>query len=411
MSEERNSDCQSSRPYRLKNAVQNYGWGGKDENAYIANLLGIDPVPGKPYAELWMGVHPKSPSFIIDPNLGPLSLASWISENKPERLSLNASPSFSAGLPYLLKVLSAGEALSIQAHPNKQQAERLHLLDPEHYPDDNHKPEIAVALDHLEALIGFVSDGEFLALLKLIPEIESLINKDLRPASNLKEGIQRLFKIREQDGDSISNAIGKLQERLIKMSHPSESESLFLEQSGLRDANDIGLLFLFFLNRVNLGPGEAVFLAPGVPHAYLKGNIIECMANSDNVVRLGLTDKYCDAKALSEILVYDDLTDYRIVPNTQGYMSEYQSPTKEFRVKLLELPEGKIEPFSGRSSLSMFVVTEGELSLHWGGNIDNCNCVFRHGHAFVTPANLNYFDLRARHDTKVFFVEIPEAEI
>ncbi|NQT61392.1 MAG: mannose-6-phosphate isomerase, class I [Candidatus Marinimicrobia bacterium] len=404
MPNEKNTDCQSARPYRLENTIQNYAWGTRNHEAYIAKLLGINPEPGQAYAELWMGVHPNAPSSIIDLEEGPLSLAKWISERPQERISGGGRQT---ALPYLFKVLSAGEALSIQAHPNKLQAESLHQLDPEHYPDDNHKPEIAVAIDHLDALVGFISDQEFFVLLETYPELKSLINRNSEPTANLKEGVQVLFHVEEHDEKSIALTTNQIQQRLSQKNNPDETEILFLDQFEKRGPEDIGLLFIFLLNRVKLGPGEAVFLAPGVPHAYLKGNIIECMANSDNVVRLGLTRKFCDAKALQDILVYDGGSDFRVTQSRQGHLSEYASPVSEFRIKSLDLAEGQSELFTSRTSLTMFLIVEGELSLHWGGENNSCTCILKQGHSFITPANLSEFDMLARLDSKLYLVEIP----
>lgn len=408
MSKERNSDCLTSRPYRLINTIQHYEWGTRNEYAYIADLLGVTPEPGQPFAELWMGVHPNAPSQIIDPEHGPCDFSNWISDNPHKHLSEHDK--FST-LPYLLKILSAGEALSIQAHPNKRQAESLHKSDPEHYPDDNHKPEIAIALDSLDALVGFISNQEYSELLDTTPELNLLVRNIEIPANNLQEGVQKLFHLWETDRKSFADTSRKIHERLTLKSIPDETEQLFLRQFDKRGPEDIGLIFLFFLQRVHLEPGDAVFLAPGVPHAYLSGNIIECMANSDNVVRLGLTNKFCDVNALSDILVYDELADYRIVPDKLGFVSEYGSPAKEFKVKLLDLPEGEAESFPSRTSLSMFIVIAGEISLHWGGDNESCTCVFKRGHSFIAPANLPEFKIRARHGSKLFYVEIPDLEI
>ncbi|MBT4035966.1 MAG: mannose-6-phosphate isomerase, class I [Candidatus Marinimicrobia bacterium] len=404
MLNEKNSDCQFSRPYRLENTIQHYDWGTRNHDAYITELLGINPEPGQAYAELWMGVHPNAPSSIIDLEEGPLSLSKWISESPQERLSTEGKQST---LPYLFKVLSAGEALSIQAHPNKLQAENLHQLDPEHYPDSNHKPEIAIAIDYLDALIGFISDQEFAALLEACPELKSFLNRHSRPIGNLKEGVQELFHIWEHDGKSIAVTTKQIHQRLSKINNSDETEMLFLDQFEKRGPEDIGLLFLFFLKRVKLGPGEAVFLAPGVPHAYLKGNILECMANSDNVVRLGLTSKFCDAKALQDILVYDGNSDFRIPQSKRGHLSEYVSPVSEFRIKSVELAKGQFESFTSRTNLTMFLLLEGEISLLWGGKNNSCTCILKRGHSFITPANLSEFDMLARMDAKLYLVEIP----
>ncbi|HEY3342559.1 MAG TPA: mannose-6-phosphate isomerase, class I, partial [Anaerolineae bacterium] len=143
----------SARPYLMHNQVQHYEWGTHDGDAYIPQLLGITPQAGQPYAELWMGAHPKAPStVVVDGHDIPLD--QWIAAHAQELLGHAVAARFDNGLPFLLKVLAAGEALSIQAHPNKAQARLLRASDPAHYPDDNHKPEIAIAIDSLTAVMG-----------------------------------------------------------------------------------------------------------------------------------------------------------------------------------------------------------------------------------------------------------------
>ncbi|MBN1893825.1 mannose-6-phosphate isomerase, class I, partial [bacterium] len=132
-------------PYRLINRMQHYDWGTRDAEAFIPGLLGMIPKKGKPYAELWIGTHPKAPSR-IEWGGKPVSVQSWIAQNPGWVLGPAVADRF-GGLPYLLKVVSAAEPLSIQAHPDKKLAERLHAANPTEYPDDNHKPEIAIALN------------------------------------------------------------------------------------------------------------------------------------------------------------------------------------------------------------------------------------------------------------------------
>ena len=131
-------------PYKLFNKVQNYDWGTKNEDAFIPKFLGVKPEKDLPYGELWIGAHPKAPSEIEIEGIK-YSL-NWVIDNFPEEvLGKDVANIFGGKLPFLLKVLSAAQALSIQLHPNKKQAEILHAKDPINYPDDNHKPEIAIA--------------------------------------------------------------------------------------------------------------------------------------------------------------------------------------------------------------------------------------------------------------------------
>ena len=165
-------------PYRLRNTIQHYAWGTSGLDAFIPRLLGIAPEPDTTYAELWLGAHPKAPSQVMVEDAGEqvlIPLDQWVAQYPAAILGERIANRFNGQLPFLTKVLSAGAPLSIQAHPDKSQAERLHALDPEHYADDNHKPEIAVALDGLAALMGFKPSSEILRTLQLYPELADFL--------------------------------------------------------------------------------------------------------------------------------------------------------------------------------------------------------------------------------------------
>jgi mannose-6-phosphate isomerase len=159
------------KPYLLYNQIQPYEWGTRGKQAYIPNLLEIPTEENKPYAELWMGTHPAAPSQ-IDFDGGLVELHKVIKTYPVEILGVKTYAHFGANLPFLFKVLSAGQALSIQAHPNRQQAIQLHSNDPQHYPDQNHKPEIAIALDELTVLLGLLDPPELIKRLGVYPEVQ-----------------------------------------------------------------------------------------------------------------------------------------------------------------------------------------------------------------------------------------------
>jgi len=400
--------CDQMRPYRLGNMIQHYDWGGRDDRAFIAHLVGKEAEPGVAYAELWMGTHPSAPSRVLDPNDGACDLAQWIAIDPAQRLGKAQATKHKGQIPYLFKVLSAEKALSIQAHPDLTQAQKLHAEDPQHYPDSNHKPEIAIALDYLDALVGFISESELTLVLQRFPSLKNLMTTTEGEPVQIETGVKGILTLSQSNPEKISECIKDIFLQISRGEDLSESDQLFLGEYETYGPNDVGLLFLLLLNRVRLGPDEAVFLAPGVPHAYLKGNIIECMANSDNVVRLGLTPKYCDAKALSMILDYSSGVDCRVKTSSDGFLTEYLTPTTEFLVKSLSLLQGESRAFSYRSGLTMFLVSEGEIALKWGAENRACTCIYRRGDAFITPAKLTEFTLYAKGHSKLFLVDIPD---
>ena len=167
-----------ARPYLLKNSIQHYAWGTRGNQAFIPNLLGFKPEPGIPYAELWIGAHPKAPSNIVVGEMV-VPLDQWINAYPAQILGSKVANKFSNQLPFLFKVLYASESLSIQVHPNKAQANALHMRDPIHYPDANHKPELAIALDSLTALMGIKPFADIQETLRRYPEIADFIGKSV----------------------------------------------------------------------------------------------------------------------------------------------------------------------------------------------------------------------------------------
>ena len=397
--------------------MQHYDWGTQGSEAYIPSLLGFDPVAGVPYAELWMGAHPKAPSFLLVDD-DEVALDQWIAAHPQDLLGTYVSERFGGRLPFLLKVLSAGEVLSIQAHPNKMQAERLHAKDPEHYPDDNHKPEIAIALDSLNALIGVRPCSELAEALQRYPEIAGFVGSEVSnhitharlPTSETEvDQIRKLFKalfIKAVDEPQVLNqAINNLANRLERQAAQlSETEQLFLELRQRYTGPDIGLITLFLLNRVHLAEGDGMFAPAGTPHAYLKGNIIECMANSDNVVRVGLTSKFKDTSALIEILQYEPIPVQLLHADPASKEVIYHTSAQEFQVSRWRLDKNSERQVSSRNRPEILIITQGEVSVSWSGGMQP----YHRGESMFIPAKLSSYTLGATQGSEVFRAAVPD---
>lgn len=408
------------RPYLLHNQVQHYAWGTKGEHAFIPHLLGIKAEPKQPYAELWIGIHPKAPSkVVLDEEMIPLQ--QWIATYPQETLGNAVAERFSGKLPFLLKVLSAGEPLSIQAHPNKAQAEELHIRDPEHYPDDNHKPELAIALDSLTALMGFKPFPDILKALHCYPELGNFVGQELcdtlnrvkNPSSLKQQELVRLMfstlvrrSIRYEQ--ELSQSLDELARRLGHAANPlKEEEDIFLTLRERYSGADVGLCALFLFNLIHLKSGQGVFTKAGVPHAYLEGNIVECMANSDNVVRVGLTPKYKDAETLITILDYEPGPISLLEGSLDGEEIVYHTPVSEFQVSRWNMNPHTERRERTKGVPTILLLTKGEIRISWNVASENETKVFRQGQAFFIPACLTEFQVQAKESVEIFKVGVP----
>lgn len=400
-------------PYLLLNKIQNYAWGSKNENAFIPRLLNFEPEHDKPYAELWIGTHPKACSEIFfEGNNTPL--LDVLKTRGEEILGKKCVSKYGNQFPYLLKVLSASEALSIQAHPNKEFAKILHANDPVNYPDDNHKPEIAIALDKLTALAGFKDAADLSIILDDNPEIINFlqIDKDKEFAciehskdKILKTLFEKLLN-NSLNSNSLRNTIQALYNRIIKKNGClTETESLFVELCKKNEADDIGLLVVFFLEVINLTKGEAFFTGAGIPHAYIKGNIVECMANSDNVVRAGLTNKFKDIAALGKIAGYNTEPIEVLKNETENNILHYKSPAEEFKISKIELNRDDEIFFDTKKSFEVLLITEGAVNISFLDDEDE-SFKFASGSSILIPAAATEYIIKAQLNTTLFRVTI-----
>ncbi|CAL0308267.1 unnamed protein product [Lupinus luteus] len=369
---------------KLQCSVMNYDWGLKGCDSNVARLFSLNSRSEidlhKPYAEFWMGTHDSGPSFLHDSSQS-LTLKSWISQN-PHVLGHNVLHKWGSDLPFLFKVLSVGKALSIQAHPDKELARTLHKLRPGLYKDGSHKPEMALAMTQFEALCGFITLKELKAVLHTVPEVSELIGaenanlvlqtSDQDSEEKLKSVLKAVFTLlMSANKDRITDAVNTLKCRLHKeseMRQLTDKEQLVLQLEKQYPA-DVGVIAAFFLNLVKLNPGEALFLGPNEPHAYLSGECVECMATSDNVVRAGLTPKHIDVQTLCSMLTYNQGSP-EILRGTplNPYVNRYIPPFEEFEMDRCVLPEGETVVFPAIPGPSIFLVTVGEGTMNTTGS-------------------------------------------
>ena len=393
--------------FPLKAVVQHYAWGGYQ---FIPQLLQLPSPSSQPHAEIWMGTHTKgTASLTYEGKNQPLSdlLAAH-----PEMLGESTRSKFGNRLPYLFKVLDVRQMLSIQAHPNKQQAEEgfarenkagapLHASN-RNYRDDNHKPEIMVALTDFWLLHGFKAPAEILHLLQSIPEF-----KELAPV--LEQGdiftlYREIMTMPQERVDQILRPLGErlnqalLNNKLTKDQPDYWAAKAFSEMASNGHC-DRGIFSIYLFNLVHIPPGEGIFQGAGIPHAYLEGQNMELMANSDNVFRGGLTVKHIDVPELLKSLNYDPVTP-NILKGEPRSATEvvYPAPVPDFELSKITLTAANKHQTTAESP-EILIVMEGELTV-------NGDQHFQKGNIFFVPAG-NSYTLESGADCLLFKASVP----
>ncbi|SCU84161.1 LAFA_0D08504g1_1 [Lachancea sp. 'fantastica'] len=389
----------SKRLFRLDAGFQQYDWGKVGSSSAVAQFAShSDPSiiieESKPYAELWMGTHHKVPSLNHDSKR---SLRDIIADEPAEMLGAENVQKFGSTqeLPFLFKVLSIEKVLSIQAHPDKALAKELHLNDPKNYPDDNHKPEMAIAVTDFEGFCGFKPLAEIADELKRIPELRNVVGEDVSEKfiKNFKESpqegspedvenkalLQSVFnKVMTASEETITTNARALIQRA--QNSPADFNKMDLPDLLIRlneqFPDDVGLFCGgLLLNHCRLNAGEAIFLRAKDPHAYISGDIIECMAASDNVVRAGFTPKFKDVSNLVDMLTYayDSVEDQKMklegFPRSSGDGKTilYNPPIEEFAVLETTFENGPgARKFEGLNGPSIVITTKGTGHIQHG---------------------------------------------
>ncbi|MFI5777795.1 mannose-6-phosphate isomerase, class I [Nocardia sp. NPDC051570] len=372
--------------HELVGALRSYAWGSRTA---LAQLCGR-PVPSAhPEAELWYGAHPADPARVrLDGRS--TSLLDVVAADPQHELG-PVAPAFGDRLPFLLKILAAEEPLSLQAHPSAEQARagyqrenhaRVPLDSPmRNYRDENHKPELVVALERFEALAGFREPRRTVALLQALAVPELVPYAELLGAQPDSDGLRTLFTTWITLPQAmLSTLLPKVLDGCVRYLSPSADESPMAAKEFVSEAQttlelaeaypgDAGVLAALLLNRITLEPGQGLFLDAGNLHAYLRGIGVEIMANSDNVLRGGLTPKHVDVPELLRVLDFEPLELPIVRPEPLGDGAfVYRTPAPEFQLRRYELAAGAepVEVLTGGPGI--ILCTAGTVRLRQGAD-------------------------------------------
>jgi mannose-6-phosphate isomerase len=381
--------------YRLDNVIQPYAWGSKTA---IAQMIGQPNPAGQPQAELWLGTHPKGPSMVVAGDAR-VPLQQLIDRQPVDILGRHVVRRFGHALPYLFKVLAAAQPLSIQAHPSKHQAKAGYnrenrqgkALDApdRNYRDDNHKPEMICALTPFWGLNGFRSPAEAVDLLTPVcpRDLEDAL-QDLktRPGHGLQSFFEVLMTLCPDRREAAA------QEALDKARPLADTSPPYRWMVDLARAYpaDMGVLSPALLNLVCLEPGQAMYLQAGRLHAYLDGVGIELMANSDNVLRGGLTPKHVDVPELLSVVQFEETSIQILEPVPIGpFESTYECPAEEFSLTVIRPGNGQPYVSPSVRSVEMLLCTAGEGRIEEGGQ--GVRLTMKKGDSFLIPAGLHSY--------------------
>ncbi|GHF74381.1 mannose-6-phosphate isomerase, class I [Streptomyces mashuensis] len=358
---------------RLLNTVRPYAWGS---TTAIPGLLGTPPT-GTPQAELWMGAHPAAPSR-VERDGTPVPLDTLIAADPEAALGADTVGRFGPHLPFLFKVLAAADPLSLQVHPDPEQARAGHAdeeargipLDAPHrnYKDPRHKPELICALTPFDGLCGFRAPdatAELLAALDVdsLKPYADLLHAHPEDAA-LREVLTAVLSAeRGAVADTVARAAAAA-ERLAHEDGPHRQAYAAYASVARHYPGDPGVLAAMLLNHVRLQPGEALYLGAGVPHAYLEGLGLEVMANSDNVLRCGLTPKHVDVPELLRVVRFEATVPRVLRPEAEPDGSEvYDTPAPEFRLSRHAMAPGAPAHPLTADAPQIVLCTEGTVAL------------------------------------------------
>jgi mannose-6-phosphate isomerase len=365
----------------LRGALRTYAWGSRTA---IAEFTGRPSPTAHPEAELWFGAHPGDPAF-LETDSGEQSLLQTVRDDPEGQLGAAVRSRFGDTLPFLMKVLAAEEPLSLQAHPSARQALEGYAREDSlgipvsspirNYRDRSHKPELLVALDTFDALAGFRPAPRTVELMR------ALAVSDLDPYVGLlagqpdADGLRALFTTwitaPQPDLDVLVPAVIEGAITYLRSGQKEfAAEAKTVLELGERYPGDAGVLAALLLNRMVLRPGEGIYLPAGNLHTYLHGVGIEVMANSDNVLRGGLTPKHVDVPELLRVLDFTPAEESALHPNTidGGMELVYDTPAPEFTVSVLRVNGDRlgheVDAPARHDGPQILLCTEGSAVVH-----------------------------------------------
>jgi mannose-6-phosphate isomerase class I len=429
---------------KIMSSDEGYHWGDKK---FIPKLLNFKNKEKKSYAEIWIGAHKKAPSNAIINNTQ-VNLYDLINTAGKEILGINTFKKFGNNLPFLFKLLSSAQPLSIQAHPNKKQAEdgwKREKGKGPNYKDANHKPELISAVTDFWVLNGFRNINDIIKQFKKLnikyfsPAISKLkkdFNSDETVA--LKNFYNSISNISLKEKSIIINKIllkAKIKyflytilffffKRFSKQFREywiikvTKSLKEIIEKDYLKRKISLkekyekniealyGIISIYLLNLIHLKPGQAMFLSAGELHSYLEGTGMEIMANSDNVLRGGLTHKYIDINELLNILTFKPKIPEILGPiKISEIESYYKTPAIEFKLSLIDLDNKKLYINKNNNNAEAFIVLKGSAEII---DVKKKSLFVSKGDTFFIPSIVKKYSIKPKSNyVKIYKASIP----
>jgi mannose-6-phosphate isomerase len=392
--------------------VQHYAWGGY---YYLPKLLNIPVKKGETYAEFWLGTHDRGSSELKNGSGNPVLLKDYIDAYPEQTLGQKASKLF-GHLPFLLKVLDVKDMLSIQVHPSRENAQvafdaeneqGIDLAAPErNFKDNNHKPELMLALSEFWLLHGFKTPKALQSILREIPELHFLV--PIFGGDNYKKLYRHVMEMPQVQVDRhLKTLLDRITSHYQAGKLNKEKEDFWVARAAMTFSQeariDRCMFSIYFFNLLHLQPGQAVYQDAGLPHAYLEGQNVEIMSNSDNVLRGGLTSKHVDVPELMKHVKFE-----ATIPNIiTGKPAEtdrlvYTTPAPDFELSRLQVAKGQSVKLISHS-VEIFLVFTGsaEVAEKGGGGFKR-----NKGEAWVSFDGANS-EVTALEDAVIYQASIP----